>query len=98
MSDLPLHTVDDVSRATVPTTIRKASNLELDAIFNAARSHLRCTDPADIRQTESSLDAVLRECAWRRDRATRGRAWVALIVSILAFLMSLWVAFSPGSP
>jgi hypothetical protein len=93
MSTIKLDTVDDVSRATTPNALRAASDDDIDPILNIARGHLRGSDLADIRQTEASLNAVLVEKTWRRDKWSRLRAWLALGVAIVALFLSLWNSF-----
>lgn len=94
MGNLKLDTVDDVSRATTPNTLCAASDADLDHIFNVARGHLRKEDPADIRQTESSLAAVLTEKSWRKDKWSRRRAWIAMVLSIPAIVLGVLNYFS----
>ncbi len=82
-------TFDDVARATVPTAIRVAPEIELDGAYNAAHSHLRNTDPGVVRQMEACIRAISDERARRRAKWPLRISIFALIVSAIAAAFSV---------
>jgi hypothetical protein len=70
-------TPDDVSKNTTPNAIRDATNEQLDERYNFAVGHLRGTDEGLLRQTQTSIRAILDEVARRRGKS----AWKLSLIS-----------------
>lgn len=90
MNDFELVTPDDVSRATTPNALKSASLQRLDHIYNVARGHLRGTDEGLLRQTESSIDAVVDEKAWRRGKPWRWVTGVSVVAAVISVVIAGW--------
>ena len=88
-------THDEVSKACVPTGIRKVPEKELDGFYNAAHSHLRDTDPGVIRQMEACIRAISDERARRRAKWSLRISIFAVIVSAISVGFAVRASLRP---